>query len=158
MSLPEGWSLLHPDCKPTAYALFPRGRVVVNTKALEKGLEVGQFEIKYMLNDTDCGFRKQVHTVREWLARFGIPERDEFFLLWSTLTIKLRAMICVLEEHRVSDEVLNLFWNATFHTLYLDYDTSAEFLPQFRKAAETLTTLCQGITEVGEMLPSSETT
>ena len=110
-------------------------------------------EVKYILNDIDCGSRKQVHTVREWLARFGIPEEDEFFLLWSRLAAMLHGMIRELEGHHVSDETLNLFCS-----LYLDYDTSAEFFPQFQKAVETLTSLCQGVSEVGEMLPSSEST
>ena len=155
--LRDGLCSIH-DCKPTVCALFPLGRVVVNAEKLEKGLEDGQVEVKYILNDIDCGSRKQVHTVREWLARFGIPEEDEFFLLWSRLTAMLHGMIRELEEHHVSDETLNLFWNAILCTLYLDYDTSAEFFPQFQKVVETLTSLCQGVSEVGEMLPSSEST
>ena len=155
--LRDGLCSIH-DCKPTVCALFPLGRVVVNAEKLEKGLEDGQVEVKYILNDIDCGSRKQVHTVREWLARFGIPEHDEFFLLWSRLTAKLHRMIRELEEHHMSGETLSLFWNAIFCSLYLDYDTSAEFFPQFQKAVETLTSLCQGVTEVGEMLPSSKST
>ena len=68
----------------------------------------------------------------------------------------LHRMIRELEEHHVSDEVLNLFWSAIFSTLYLDYDTSAEFLPQFQQAAEKLSLLCQGVAEVGMLFPSSE--
>lgn len=52
---------------------------------------------------------KQVHTVREWLARFGIPEHDELFLVWSRLTAMLHRMIRELEAHHVSNETLNLF-------------------------------------------------
>ena len=146
------------DCKPTVCASFPLGRVVVNAETIKKGLESGPVEVKYMLVDTDCGSRKRVNTVREWLARFGIPEHDELFLMWSRLTAMLHRMICELEEHHMSGETLNLFWNAIYYTLYLDYDTSAEFLPQFRQAAEKLTSLCQGVAEVGKILPSSGTT
>lgn len=78
--------------------------------------------------------------------------------MWSRVTAMLHRMIRELEEHHVSDETLNLFWSAIFFTLYLDYDTSAEFLPQFQRASEKLTSLCQGIAEVGKILPSSETT
>ena len=155
--LRDGLCSIH-DCKPTVCALFPLGRVVVNAEKLEKGLEDGQVEVKYILNDIDCGSRKQVHTVREWLARFGIPENDEFFLLWSRLTARLHRMICALEEHHVSDGTLNLFWSAIFSTLYLDYDTSAEFLPQFQQAAEKLSSLCKGVLEIGTLIPGSETT
>ena len=146
--LVDGLCSIH-DCKPTACALFPLGRVAVNKTALEGGSENNnpeiELEIKYMLNDTDCGSRKRVNTVREWLARFGIPEHDEFFLLWSELTIKLHAVVLELEKQRVSEETLNLFWIAVFGTLYLSYDTSKEFLPQFQRAAEELFILCQEI-------------
>ena len=154
--LEDGLCSIH-DCKPTVCALFPLGRVVLNAEALEKGLEDGQVEVKYMLNDIDCGSRKQVHTVREWLARFGILEHDEFFLMWSRLAAMLHRMIRELEEHHVSNEILNLFWSAIFSTLYLDYDTSTEFLPQFRQAAEKLSLLCQGVAEVGTLFPAGET-
>ncbi len=146
--LEEGRCSIH-DCKPTVCALFPLGRVVINKTALQGDLNDNnheiEFEVKYMLNDIDCGSRKQVHTVREWLARFDIPEQDEFFLLWSKLTIMLHGAISRLEEHHVSSETLNLIWNAIFSTLYLDYDTSKDFLPQFHAASEKLTALCQGI-------------
>lgn len=93
----------------------------------------------------DCGSRKRVNTVREWLARFEIPEHDEFFLLWSELTIKLHAAILELEKQHVSEETMNLFWIAVFGALYLSYDTSEEFFPQFQRAAEELSTLCREI-------------
>ncbi len=155
--LTDGLCSIH-DCKPTVCALFPLGRVVVNAAALEKGLDDSHVEVKYMLNDTDCGSRKRVNTVREWLARFGVPEHDEFFLLWSKLAIKLRAMICTLEEHHVSNKTLNLFWNAIFFTLYLDYDTSKEFLPQFQQASEKLFSLCRGVVETEKLLPDNGNT
>ena len=146
--LVDGLCSIH-DCKPTACALFPLGRVAVNKTALEGGAgdcnQEIEFEVKYMLNDIDCGSRKRVNTVREWLARFGIPEQDEFFLLWSKLTIKLHAVVLELEKQRVSEETMNLFWIAVFGALYLSYDTSREFLPQFQRAAEKVSTLCQEI-------------
>ena len=154
--LKDGLCSIH-DCKPTVCALFPLGRVVLNAEAMGSGLADGPVKVKYMLVDTDCGSRKQVHTVREWLARFGIPEHDELFLMWSRLTAMLHRMICELEEHHVSNETLNLFWSAIFSTLYLDYDTSTEFLPQFRQATEKLSSLCQGVAEVGTLFPAGET-
>lgn len=59
--LRDGLCSIH-DCKPTVCALFPLGRVVVNAEKLEKGLEDGQVKVKYILNDIDCGSRKQVHS------------------------------------------------------------------------------------------------
>ena len=73
--LEDGLCSIH-DCKPTACALFPLGRVAVNKTALEGGSENNnpqiELEIKYMLNDTDCGSRKRVNTVRAvWDSRAG---------------------------------------------------------------------------------------
>lgn len=159
--LENGLCSIH-DSKPTVCALFPLGRVVVNKTALEGCSESGspeiEFEVKYMLNDIDCGSRKRVNTVRDWLARFGIPEHDEFFILWSELTIKLHGMISELEKHRVSKETLNLLWIAVFAVLYLDYDTSKEFLPQFQTASEKLSTLCLEVKEKAKLLPDNGTT
>ena len=106
-----------------------------------------------MLTDIDCGFRKRVNTVREWLARFGIPEQDEFFLLWSKVTITLHGMISKLEEKHASDATLNFFWNAIYAALYVHYDTSKDFLPQFRLAAEMLTELCKETIKTMERFP-----
>lgn len=157
--LTDGLCSIH-DCKPTVCALFPLGRVVVNKTALERGSENNsteiEFEVRYMLNDIDCGSRKRVNTVRDWLARFGIPEHDEFFMLWSELTIKLHAMISELEKRHVSNETLNLFWNAIFSTLYLDYDTSTDFLPQFQQAHQKLSALCQGVMDAGNLFPDDK--
>lgn len=155
--LVDGLCSIH-DCKPTVCALFLLGWVILNAETLESGVSDSPVEVKYMLVDTNCGSCKRVNTVRDWLARFGIPEQDEFFLMWSRLTAMLHRMICELEEHHVSNETLNLFWSTIFSTLYLDYDTSSEFLPQFQKAAEMLTSLCQGVAEVGKILPGSGTT
>ena len=143
------------DCKPTACALFPLGRVIVNPADLEH-FERSQSEVRYILNDIDCGSTEQANTVREWLARFGVPEQDEFFLLWTELIIKLQGMVCDLEAHHASDAALDFFWQVIFIPLYQDYDTSKEFLPQFRKASETLSELCREVSKSLERMEMSD--
>ena len=69
------------DCKPTVCALFPLGRVALNSKDGQPLKEGETPEVKYILNDHSCGSAKKVNTVRSWLAKFGIPEQDEFYLL-----------------------------------------------------------------------------
>ncbi len=108
-----------------------------------------------MLNDIDCGSRKRVNTVRDWLARFGIPEEDEFFLLWSRLTIMLHGMISNLEKHHASNVALEFFWNLIYIALYWDYETSKEFLPQFRQASEKLSDLCREVAKSLERMDIS---
>ena len=66
------------DCKPTVCALFPLGRVALNSKDGQPLKEGETPEVKYILNDHSCGSAKKVNTVRSWLAKFGIPEQDEF--------------------------------------------------------------------------------
>jgi len=143
--LEDGLCSIH-DCKPTVCALFPLGRVLINKTTMNGNQDASdqeiEYEVKYMLNDVHCGSRKRVNTVREWLARFGIPEQDDFFLLWSKLTIMLHGTISKLEEHHVSNDTLNLIWSAIFSILYLEYDTSKEFFPQFQQAFEKLSSLC----------------
>lgn len=36
---------------------------------------------------------------------------------------------------------MNMAWTATFVTLYLDYDTGRDFMPQFEERVEKLTEL-----------------
>lgn len=70
------------DCKPTACALFPVGRVASIEGVLDKNMEVTKdcVKVRYVLNDFNCGSAKRHNTIRSWLARFQIPEEDDFSL------------------------------------------------------------------------------
>ena len=141
--LTDGRCSIH-ECKPVVCALYPLGRVIVNAESVMKGLTPdGELTVKYVLNDTDCGSQKRTNTVREWLARFGIQEQDEFFLLWSRITIEVGTAVRNLENHQASDRLLNTIWNTIYSLLYLCYDTSEEFFQQFQKRAEALSAICQ---------------
>ena len=65
----------------------------------------------------------------------------------------LQEMISKLEEKHVSDVALNFFWNAIYAALYVHYDTSKEFLPQFKQASETLMELCKETIKTMERFP-----
>ena len=69
------------DCKPTVCALFPLGRVIIGEKFGEPIEDLDSLQVKYMLNEHSCGSAKRVNTVRSWLAKFGIPEHDELYLI-----------------------------------------------------------------------------
>ena len=152
--LKDGLCAIH-DCRPTVCALFPLTRMVISKIALNESQDESDLdlEVKYMLSDIDCGSGKRVYTVREWLAHSGIPEQDEFFLLWSGLSIRLRGMISKLEEKHASDVALDFFWTAIYKALYEHYDTSKEFLPQSRQATETLTVLCKETIKTMDRFP-----
>ena len=133
------------DCKPTVCALFPLGRVALNSKDGQPLKEGETPEVKYILNDHSCGSAKKVNTVRSWLAKFGIPEQDEFYLLWNKVLMSLTPAVMKLEEEKVSDPALEMLWGAIYETLYLHYDTSQEFMPQFQVVADKLLNLSKKI-------------
>ena len=135
------------DCKPTVCALFPLGRVALNSKDGQPLKEGETPEVKYILNDHSCGSAKKVNTVRSWLAKFGIPEQDEFYLLWNKVLMSLTPAVMKLEEEKVSEPVLEMLWGAIYETLYLHYDTSQEFMPQFQAVADKLLGLSKAIME-----------
>ena len=133
------------DCKPTVCALFPLGRVIIGEKFGEPIEDLDNLQVKYMLNEHSCGSAKRVNTVRSWLAKFGIPENDEFYLLWNKVLMSLTSAVMKLEEAKVSEPVLSMFWDAIYQTLYLQYDTNQEFMPQFQAAADKLLRLSEEI-------------
>ena len=133
------------DCKPTVCALFPLGRVAINRTDDQAPGEGEMPAIKYILNDHSCGSAKTVNTVRSWLAKFGIPEQDEFYLLWNKVLMSLAPAVMKLEEEKVSEPVLEMLWGAIYETLYLHYDTSQEFMPQFQVVADKLLNLSKKI-------------
>lgn len=133
------------DCKPTVCALFPLGRIVMGEKFGEPIEDLDNLKVKYIINDYTCGSAKRVNTVRSWLAKFGIDEHDEFYLLWNKVLISLTSAIMKLEKHKVSEPVLDLFWDAIYQTLYLQYDVAQDFMPQFQTAADKLLSLSEEI-------------
>ena len=106
------------DCKPTVCALFPLGRVAINRTDDQAPGEGEMPAIKYILNDHSCGSAKKVNTVRSWLAKFGIPEQDEFYLLWNKVRMSLTPAVMKLEEEKVSEPVLEMLWGAIYESLF----------------------------------------
>ena len=142
--LPDGRCSVH-DCKPTVCALYPLGRVALFQDVKDKDAEITRenIRVKYIINDYNCGSAKKRNTVRSWLAQFQIPEEDEFFIRWNVVTVNLSAMVRKLEENNCSEHTLQMLWNAILFTLYVDYDTKEDFMPQFEKAEEYLLNLCR---------------
>ena len=126
------------QAKPTVCALYPIGRAV----KLSKG-ELPESEntrAEYILQDVDCGIRKETHTVREWLQSFGIPADDKAFQLWQSTLIRA-CTVFRKAEHQVKDSVMLSAWNATVHILYINYDMDTAFLPQLKKNIKEFTEL-----------------
>lgn len=123
--------------KPTVCAMFPIGRCI-QMDASNRNAEISTGDIRYIFTDPGCGDDSEAHTVREWLGDFGIPLEDGFFLAWNQMISELGA-IFHKGEKVLSEEGMMAAWNLTFVKIYLDYDMSKEFMPQFKEnAAEVL--------------------
>lgn len=120
--------------KPTVCAMFPIGRCI-KMDASNQNVEINTSDIRYIFTDPGCGDNSETHTVREWLGEFGIPLEDEFFLAWNRMISELGA-IFHKGEKALSEEGMMAAWNLTFVKIYLDYDMTKEFLPQFKENAE----------------------
>lgn len=123
--------------KPTVCAMFPIGRCI-QMDAKKADTKFTTSDIKYIFTNPGCGDDSETYTVREWLNEFDIPLEDEFFLTWNQLISELGS-IFRKGEKVLSEDGMNTVWNLTFVKLYLNYDLSLEFMPQFEKnAAEIL--------------------
>lgn len=120
------------DVKPTVCALYPLGRVVTG-KVPGQALDGDAENIVHYILSGQCGSAKKTHTVREWLASFGIPERDEFFYLWTGMQLRLSLLIRALEDKSVPTKALQPIWNAMLTKLYFAYDMEQEFMAQFEQ-------------------------
>ena len=127
--------------KPTVCALFPIGRCI----SLEQKKEnLTAEDITYILTNPGCGDTSESHTVREWLGEFGIPLEDSYFLMWNNMLMTLSAIFRKAEK-RVKPATMDHAWDLTFIKLYLDYDMTQEFLPQFEQTSKELIELMQNL-------------
>lgn len=134
--------------KPGVCAMFPIGRCVTVDQKAAKTVNAKIGEIQYVFTNPGCGDNAETHTVREWLSEFGIPVEDEFFKLWHQKIFQLGSIFRKAEKV-CSDHTMELVWTATFVELYLEYDTSKDFLPQFEENSEKILNLMR-------MMPSSK--
>lgn len=120
--------------------MFPIGRCVTVDQKAAKTVNAKIGEIQYVFINPGCGDNAETHTVREWLSEFGIPVEDEFFKLWHQKIFQLGSIFRKAEKV-CSDHTMELAWTATFVELYLEYDTSKDFLPQFEENSEKILNL-----------------
>lgn len=125
--------------KPTVCALFPIGRCISFEQKKEK---LTTEDITYIFTNPGCGDTSESHTVREWLGEFGIPIEDIYFLLWNDILMKFSAIFRQAEK-KVSPSLMDKAWDLTFIKLYLDYDMTQDFLPQFEQSSRELVELMQ---------------
>ena len=132
--------------------MFPIGRMIANPKATI--LPTEEKHVDYIFTAPHCGDKRETHTVREWLGVFDIPLNDEFFLKWSGVLTEVSVSLQKLEK-KFSEKSMNIIWNLVFNSLYMQYETDKEFLPQFEEVSrillESMNTLCEKAKEGGLM-------
>ena len=130
--------------KPTVCAMYPIGRCITLL-----GKTVADIDsIQYIFNKPDCKGSEgsETHTVREWMESFGIPINDEFFIKWQKMAMEMGTVFRKIEK-KVSDQTIEMLWNAAFIGLYLHYDTEQDFMNQFDENAQKFTELLHSVVE-----------
>lgn len=126
------------DVKPPVCAMFPIGRAVRLEKAKDGSTQqITYDDVQYINNGANCGNGQTKHTVRDWLNEFNIPLEDEFHIKWQNTIIKLSSLLTQALE-KLPEEAVSPIWNVVFMALYLHYDTSEEFMPQFDENVRVL--------------------
>lgn len=118
--------------KPTVCALYPLGRA---------GTEDG---IRYLVQDVNCGTTEEEHTVREWLAGYGLEDSEEWFIEWQKTILPLTGRMRELAE-KVSEETLNMVAHGLLVALYVNYERERPFMEQFQENVGKIEELLSGI-------------
>ncbi len=86
------------NLKPAVCAMYPIGRAIrIDT------CEVGSKDLQtltpvYLYNKPACGDASESHTVREWLAMFGIPVNDPCFSAWHRTILSVSQFVRKAEK------------------------------------------------------------
>lgn len=131
--------------KPAVCAMFPIGRCLKMEET--EGKDITVEDIQYIFQNPGCGDEAETHTVREWLESFGMSVADEFFVEWQKVVTEL-CLIFRKVEKMLSPNTMMMVWQSAYVGLYLHYDMSADFLPQFtenaKKVLDTMHTAFEG--------------
>lgn len=123
--------------KPAVCAMFPIGRAITIDKESYNADGVLNSQVQYIINPINCGDKSEAHTVREWLTAFDIPIQDDFFFKWQSFLATASSFLRDVEKV-FSDETMGEIWTGIYIRIYLDYDPTKEFMPQFEQNADEL--------------------
>ena len=131
--------------------MFPLGRYMSFEKDEYDQADFTADKVKYLLQPPDCGDDSEEHTVREWLSGFDINLEDEAFVEWQKAISQFGNKIKELEKKQDMLTMMEI-WFLVRVSLYLQYDTSKEFLPQFNYNVENLLKLLDDIPKLKRMV------
>lgn len=113
--------------KPVVCAIYPLGRFVKPEK----------MELEYILQPISCGNKNESYTVKEWLSKFGYENDEEFFLSHQN-TMNFLAIFLNENKEKLQPHAINNIHYLISSLLYLEYNTSKDFLPQYNNNIEKL--------------------
>ena len=137
--------------KPAVCAMFPLGRYMSFEKDDYNAEAIDTSKVKYLLQPQECGDESETHTVREWLSGFDIKLEDEAFVQWQKAISRFSNKFKVLEKKQDMLTMMEI-WFVVRVSLYLQYDTSKDFLPQFNYNVENLLKLLDDIPKLKRMV------
>ena len=137
--------------KPAVCAMFPLGRYMSFEKDDYNAEAIDTSKVKYLLQPPECGDESETHTVREWLSGFDIKLEDEAFVQWQKAISQFSNKFKELEKKQDMLTMMEI-WFVVRVSLYLQYDTSKEFLPQFNYNVENLLKLLDDIPKLKRMV------
>lgn len=137
--------------KPAVCAMYPLGRYIALDKGDYTKEGIANRKVQYLMQPLDCGDDSEEHTVREWLSGFDINLEDACFVRWHQTIAQYEKKIKQLEKTQDMMTMMEI-WNIIRVILYLAYDTSMEFLPQFEYNAEKLLMLLDDIPALKRMI------
>ena len=137
--------------KPAVCAMFPLGRFMSFEKEDYNAESIDTSKVKYLLQPPECGDESETHTVREWLSGFDIKLEDEAFVQWQKAISRFSNKFKELEKKQDMLSMMEI-WFVVRVSLYLQYDTSKEFLPQFNYNVENLLKLLDDIPRLKRMV------
>lgn len=137
--------------KPAVCAMFPLGRYMSFEKDDYNAESIDTSKVKYLLQPPECGDESETHTVREWLNGFDIKLEDEAFVQWQKAISRFSNKFKELEKKQDMLTMMEI-WFVVRVSLYLQYDTSKEFLSQFNYNVENLLKLLDDIPKLKRMV------
>ena len=137
--------------KPAVCAMFPLGRYMSFEKDDYNAESIDTSKVKYLLQPPECGDESETHTVREWLSGFDIKLQDEAFVQWQKAISRFSSKFNELEKKQDMLTMMEI-WFVVRVSLYLQYDTSKDFLPQFNYNVENLLKLLDDIPKLKRMV------
>ena len=124
------------NSKPTVCALYPLGRAF----KFKDGKSHDDFnvdDIEFIYNGEHCG-NNETYTVRDWLDMFNIPLKDEFFVSWQKVILKVMNTVSLIQSKPNMEGILNILWTVIYVQIYLNYDTYKDFTKQFERNKDEL--------------------